>query len=68
MEKQIVTYTYWLGVISMAVALVWRVLNVVGVKGTVMTINYMTFYKGALLFFLLAVATTSYVWLKSQKS
>jgi hypothetical protein len=67
MEKQIVTYTYWLGIISMAVALVWRALNAVGVKDTVMTITYMSFYKGALLFFLTAVATTSYAWLKSQK-
>ena len=68
MEKQIVPYTYWLGVISMAVALVWRALNAVGLKGMVMTITYMTFYKGAVLFFLMAVATTSYSWLKSKKS
>jgi hypothetical protein len=32
-----------------------------------MTITYMTLYKGALLFFLTAIATTSYAWLKSQK-
>jgi len=48
-------------------AFVWRGLNVFGLKGTVMTITYMTLYKGALLFFLTAIATTSYAWLKSQK-
>jgi hypothetical protein len=32
-----------------------------------MTVTYMTLYKGALLFFLTTIATTSYAWLKSQK-
>jgi hypothetical protein len=67
MEKDIVRYSYWLGAASMVLAFVWRGLNVFGLKGTVMTITYMTLYKGALLFFLTAIATTSYAWLKSQK-
>ena len=67
MEKNVVRSSYWLGVVLMVLAFVWRGLYVFGLKGTVMTITYMTLYKGALLFFLTAIATTSYAWLKSQK-
>lgn len=67
MEKRIVTYTYWLGIILMAVAFVWRILNAVGVQGSVMAADYMTFYRGAAILLLSAIATTGYVWVKSQK-
>jgi len=67
MEKQVVQYTYWLGLAATLVALIWRGLVTAGLPERVLDINYMTAYKGALLFFLTAVATTSYAWLKSQK-
>ena len=67
MEKQIVTYTYWLGLAATLVALIWRGLVIAGLPEKVLGLNYMTAYKGALLFFVTAVATTSYAWLKSQK-
>ena len=62
MKKQIETWSYWLAIISAAVALVMRAFNAFGVflPGTVIqgtTIWYMSFYKGALLFSLINIAT-----------
>ncbi len=68
MEKQVVHYTYWLGLAATLVALIWRGLVIAGLPEKVLGLSYMTAYKGALLFFLTAVATTSYAWLKSQKT
>lgn len=68
MDKQIVQYTYWLGVVSMALALVWRVLVMAGLQEKFLGLTYMSAYKGALLFFVTAIATTSYAGLKSQKT
>ena len=71
MEKQIVKWSYWLGLLSALLALVLRGLNSVGmliptvVQGR--TIWYMSFYKGALLFFLIAIATANFLWTRSQK-
>lgn len=61
MEKRIVDLSYWLGLLSAVIALILRGLNALAVlvpaaveqKGSV----YMSFYKGALLFFLIAIAT-----------
>ena len=67
MERDIVRYSYWLGVALMVMALVWRVLTIAGVHERVLNLTYMTAYKGAVLFFLGAIATTGYAWVKSQK-
>jgi hypothetical protein len=67
MERDIVRYSYWLGVALMVAALVWRGVNAFGLQSSVMTVSYMTLYKGALIFFLAAIATTSYAWVKTQK-
>jgi hypothetical protein len=32
------------------------------------TVWYMSFYKGALLFFLIAIATASYAWVRGEKT
>jgi len=73
MEKQIGTISYWLGVISAIVALGLRALNAFGILTPVVvqqgrTIWYMSFFKGALLFFLIAIATAGYASLRSPKS
>ena len=73
MEKQIVTWSYWLGLLSTAIALGLRTLNVLGILSTVIvqqgrTLWYMSFYKGALLFFLIAIATGSYTSVRGQKT
>lgn len=72
MEKQIILWSYWLGVVCVVVALVTRALNVLGVLGTLIAgrgapIGYRSFFDGALLFFLAAIATSSYAWFKSHK-
>ena len=62
MKNHIYTWSYWLGVVSAGIALTMRALNAFGVllPGFVVqgkTIWYMSFYKGALLFFLINIAT-----------
>ena len=73
MEKQIVPVSYWLGLLSSLITLGLRTLNVFGVlTPTVVqqerTIWYMSFFKGALLFFLIAIATASYTFVRSEKT
>jgi len=72
-EKQIVTGSYWLGLLSSLIALVLRSLNIFGIlppnvvqQGK--TLWYMCFYKGALLFFLIAIATASYASVRGEKT
>ena len=72
MERNIVHWTYWLGITSLIIALLWRALNALGFwlpmyikEGE--TVYYMSFYKASLLFFIAAIASSNYVWFKSQK-
>ena len=72
MEKQIVKGSYWLGLLSSLIALGMRSLNAFGIlTPTVVkqgqTLWYMSFYKGALLFFLIAIATASYASVRGEK-
>jgi hypothetical protein len=72
MEKHILQWSYWLGLASFAVALVWRGLNFLGflIPSSLTPgrgIGHVGFYKGGLLFLLVAIATASYAWFKSQK-
>ena len=62
-----------MGLASAVIALVLRALNALGMLvPTVVkqgqTIWYMSFFKAALLFFLIAIATANYVWVHAQKS
>ncbi|MBI3663543.1 MAG: hypothetical protein HY234_10920 [Acidobacteria bacterium] len=65
MEKKIVQYSYWLGMLCVVVALVWRAANAMGfwlstyVQGV--SVYYLSFYKGALLFLLVCIATGTYI-------
>ncbi|MGO9008521.1 MAG: hypothetical protein ACLQPN_00335 [Bryobacteraceae bacterium] len=73
MERHILTWSYWLGLASAVITLVLRFLNMLGLLlPTVIkqgqTLWYMSFFKGALLFLLIAVATAGYIWAHSQKS
>jgi len=69
-EKHIVKWSYWLGLLSAVVALVLRGLNALEfllpkvMQGR--TIWYMSFYKGALLFLLIAIATANFMWTRSR--
>jgi hypothetical protein len=73
LEKQIVTGSYWLGLLSTLLALGLRALNIFGIlRPNVVdqgrTLWYMSFYKGALLFFLIAIATASYASVRGEKT
>jgi len=73
MEKQIVTVSYWLGLLSSVLAIALRALNLFGILSTRVveeghTLWYMSFYKGALLFFLIAIATASYASVRGEKT
>jgi len=73
MKKHIIRYSYWLGVLGVLLALLTRVLNILGVSLAQILlsrgapIGYRTFLDGSQMFFLMAIATTGYVWFKSQK-
>jgi len=61
-------WSYWLGLVCAVVALVMRTFNAFGVwlPGTVIqgiTIWYMSFFKGALLFLLVNIATATRMYL-----
>jgi DMSO/TMAO reductase YedYZ heme-binding membrane subunit len=67
MEKQLAQYTYWLGLACAVIALVMRGFSGLGVWMP-QRIVPMTFYKGALLFLVVAIATANLAWLKIQKA
>jgi hypothetical protein len=70
MEKQLCTIGYWLGLICTVLALILRALAffkiyppLVGIPGG-SDISYLSFLHGAVLFFLLAIAS----WCRTAKS
>ena len=70
MEKKILNYSYWLGVVSVLIAIIWRAANFAGyfiatvVPGV--TISYMSFFKAALLFLMIAIATAGMILAEKQ--
>jgi len=73
LEKQIVTWSYWLGLLSSLIAVGLRALNVFGILSPRVvqqgkTIWYMSFLKGALLFFLISIATATKAWVPREKT
>jgi len=72
MERHILSWSYWLGLICTVIAFVLRSLNALGIwapkavnQGT--PIGYNSFLHVAALFFLMAIATASYIWAHAQK-
>ncbi len=73
MEKQLSTTAYWIGVLSTVIALITRLLAAVGVFVFTPTpgkapISYRTFLDGAMLFFIMAIASSVAAWVKQQKA
>ena len=74
MEKQLSTVAYWIGVISAVLALITRLLAVMGVFALPAQtlgknpISYRSFLDGAMLFFVMAIASSVAMWVKQQKS
>jgi hypothetical protein len=71
MKKYIDRWSYWLGLASAVIALAMRAFNAFGVllPGTVVqgiTIWYMSFYKAALLFLLIDIATAMRILLSQR--
>jgi hypothetical protein len=72
MEKHILRWSYWLGIICLVVALTWRGINALGVwlparNAPQYEIWYMSFFRGSLLFFVASIATANYIWINSRK-
>lgn len=64
MAKVLLKVSYWLGVICIAVAILSKALNAIGVNALVFNtrgneIGYHTFIIAAAVFFLMAIATAS---------
>ena len=68
MEKQVLTYSYWLGVVCLVVTVLWRGLELLGIDGSFGGIGHTTFFKGAVLLFVAAIASASYATAKGQTS
>ncbi|MBZ5645628.1 MAG: hypothetical protein LAN37_00220 [Acidobacteriia bacterium] len=68
MEKQIGVFSYWLGLLCSAVAIIWRGLIVVGLKlpEKVGGVFYESFLKLGALLLLMAVASAAHGWLKDH--
>jgi hypothetical protein len=74
MEKQLATAAYWIGLVSTVLALIIRGLTVLGIfvfpvstPGKI-PISYRSFLDGAILFFIMAIASSAIVWAKAQKA
>jgi len=65
MEKSICRLSFWLGIASLVISIIWKVVNVfVVVPGP---LSYNTFYKGALLLLVTTIATNAYMSAVYQK-
>jgi hypothetical protein len=72
-EKLIGTVSYWLGLVSSVICLGLRALNIFGILAPNVvqqgkTLWYMSFFKGSIIFFLIAIASASYASLQGEKS
>ena len=72
MDKQMVKWTYWLGLACAAIALVIRCLQVLGFYVSDylpmwIRIGYMSFYKAAFLLFAVAIATATTMAARSKE-
>ena len=72
MEKRIATVSYWLGLLSALIAMGEWGLSILGrLAHSVVLVGYASwyesFFKGALLFLLIAIATASYTSVRGEK-
>jgi hypothetical protein len=77
LEKKLARAAYWIGIVSTALALILRGLAVLGVFVFPTTpaaaagknpISYRTFLEGAVLFFVMAIASAVIAWAKAQRA
>ncbi|MFZ0820728.1 MAG: hypothetical protein WAM91_11715 [Candidatus Acidiferrales bacterium] len=68
MVKMIFQGSYWLGILSVVVSVVLRALAVAGIPLALRaTVGYESFYKFALLMFVVAIASACYCMLENRK-
>ena len=72
MEKHMFRWSYWLGIASLVIAVLWKGLNAFGLGLPMLftrdqSISYLTFYKASLLLFVAAIASANYATFKSQR-
>lgn len=77
MEKQLATAAYWIGIASTAIALITRALAVLHVfvlphnttvPGGTSALSYRSFLEGAILFFVMAIASAVIALAKERKA
>jgi len=73
MEKHIMRWSYWLGVICAALAVLTRLLNAMGLSSTLLqtrgdSFSFRTFLNAALLFLITSIATAGSIWFKRQNT
>ena len=69
MEKHILQGSYWLGLGCSALAMLWRVLEMVKVTPEGFgSLKYTTLYKGGLLFLVISLATAACVGQRAPKA
>ena len=77
MEKTLTTVAYWIAVVCTIVSIIMRGLSALGIfvfpytttpTGGKIPLSYRTFFDGAGLFFLMAIASSVAIWVKGQKS
>ena len=57
MQKKLSQYAYLGGLVCVVIAIVWRAAAFAGLATQWWSINYTTFYKGALLLLVMAIAS-----------
>jgi len=73
MERQLSTIAYWIGLLSTITALITRLLAAIGVfvatpSAGRIPISYRSFLDGAILFFIMAIASSVAAWVKEKKA
>ena len=71
MEKWIARVSYWLGIFSLVVAVILRLVSGFGWDLSMPfmvehSIGYLPFFHGTIIFLLTTVATAAYSWMKAQ--
>lgn len=69
MEKLIAVAGYWVGLVSLLLAVIMRLLAMMGVgvwsaSAGAVPISYLTFFHGAEAFLLLSIASSAVAWFK----
>ena len=65
MEKRVSVVSYWLGLVSILLALAFRVFAMIGINTAwpgILPLSYNTFLHGAEIFLLLSIASSVIAW------